>query len=46
MGTMGTLYWTLAGAAALVLAPLWADRIVRRRRAEATAAPADDDPAE
>lgn len=44
MGVMGTLYWTLGGAAALVPAALWAGRIVRGRRAEAAAAPADDDP--
>lgn len=35
MGYLGTTIWTAAGAAALVLAALWADRIVRRRRAEA-----------
>lgn len=44
MSGMATLYWTLGGAAALVLAPLLAERIVRKRRAEAAAE--GDEPAE
>lgn len=35
MGYLGTIIWTAGGAAALVLAALWADHIVRKRRAEA-----------
>lgn len=41
MSGMATIIWTLGGAAALVLAALYADRIVRKRRAEATAEGAD-----
>lgn len=37
MSYLGTIIWTAGGAAALVLAALWADRIVRKRRAEAAA---------
>jgi len=37
MSALGTTFWTLGGVAAFVLAALWADRIVRQRRAEAAA---------
>lgn len=42
MGYLGTTIWTACGAAALVLAALWADRIVRKRRAEAAEDQAED----
>lgn len=35
MSGMATMYWTLGGLAAFVLAALWAVGIVRKRRAEA-----------
>lgn len=47
MSGTATIIWTLGGAAALVLAALWANRIVHARRAEAAAeGPADDEPSE
>lgn len=42
MSALGTTFWTLGGVAAFVLAALWADRIVRQRRAEAAAEAAGD----
>ena len=47
MSGMATIFWTLGGLAALVLAALWANGIVHKRRAEAAAeGPNGDEPGE